>query len=99
MWGYNYYVYIMTNDRRTVLYTGMTNDLRKRTLQHKEKCYKGFTSRYNVDRLVYLERYSSAQEAVAREKQIKAGSRAKKLTLISDFNPEWKDLYYSVEIG
>ncbi len=95
MWGYNYFIYILTNKNNTVLYTGMTNDLRTRIHQHKEKIHKGFTSKYNVDKLVYFERFSHAEEAVNREKQIKGGSRQRKIDLINSFNPDWKDLYYS----
>ena len=93
MWNYNYFVYIITNKNHTVLYTGMTDDLRTRVYQHKEKLYKGFASKYNVKKLVYFERFSHVDDAVAREKQLKAGSRQKKIDLINDFNPEWKDLY------
>ena len=82
----------MGNKGRNVLYTGVTNDLRRRTAEHKEKVNKGFTARYNVDRLVYLEEYSDINRAIAREKQIKAGSRAKKLSLIQSMNPEFLDL-------
>jgi putative endonuclease len=95
MWNYNYFVYILTNKNNTVLYTGMTNDLRTRVYQHKEKIYKGFTARYNVDKLVYFERFSHADEAVAREKQLKAGNRKRKIELIEGMNPEWTDLYFT----
>jgi len=93
MWNYNYFVYIITNKNHSVLYTGMTDDLRTRVYKHKIKFYKGFASNYNVDKLVYFERFTHADEAVAREKQIKAGSRQKKIDLINEFNPEWNDLY------
>lgn len=98
MWNYNYFIYILTNKNHTVLYTGMTRDLRTRVYEHKEKLHKGFTARYNVDKLVYFERFSHAEEAVEREKQIKAGSRKKKLDLINRFNPDWIDLYKTEEI-
>lgn len=88
-----YYTYITTNKNHTVLYTGMTNDLRRRLWEHKNKVNPGFTKRYNVDKLVYFETFATATEAIDREKQIKAGSRAKKLTLINGLNPEWQDLY------
>jgi putative endonuclease len=88
-----YYVYITTNKNNTVLYTGMTNDLIRRVLEHKEKKKKGFTSRYNVVKLVYYEILESASGAISREKQIKAGSRQKKIDLINSMNPEWSDLY------
>ena len=93
-----YYVYIMTNKTNNVLYTGMTNDLVRRVWEHKEKLIKGFTSRYNITKLVYYEIFATAYDAIAREKQIKAGSRQKKLDLINKVNPEWKDLYDDGEI-
>ena len=93
MWGYNFFIYILTNKNNTVLYTGVTKDLRERVYQHKEKLVKGFTQKYNVDKLVYHERFSHIDEAIAREKQIKAGSRQKKIDLINSLNPEWIDLY------
>ncbi len=88
-----FYVYIMTNLRHTVLYTGVISDLKKRVYQHKHKLVEGFTSKYNVIKLVYYQIAQDATTAISREKQIKAGSRAKKLELINSLNPEWKDLY------
>ena len=88
-----YCVYIVANERRTVLYTGVTGDLKKRIWEHKQKLAKGFTSRYNIDRLVYYETSGNPLSAIAREKQIKSGSRAKKIALIEAFNPEWRDLH------
>ncbi len=88
-----YYVYIMTNLTRTVLYTGVTSDLRKRVFEHKEKLIPGFTGRYNVNRLVFYEMTPDVKSAIAREKQIKGGSRAKKIFLVSTMNPDWEDLY------
>ena len=96
MWGYNYFIYILTNKNHAVLYTGVTNDLRERVYQHKEKLVKGFTKKYNVDKLVYYEHFTHIDEAIAREKQIKAGSRKKKIDLINSLNPEWKDLWDEV---
>ena len=96
MWGHNYFIYILTNKNNTVLYTGVTNDLRERVYQHKEKLIKGFTKKYNVDKLVYFERFSHIEEAIAREKQIKAGSRQKKIDLINSINPKWHDLYNEI---
>jgi putative endonuclease len=93
-----YFIYSMTNKNNTVLYTGMTNDLTRRVREHKEKQIKGFTSRYNITKLVYYEIFGSAYDAISREKQIKAGSRHKKLNLINDANPEWKDLYHEGDI-
>jgi len=88
----HYYMYILTNKVNTVLYTGMTNNLEGRVYQHKTKEVEGFTSKYNVNKLVYYEEFSSPMEAIAREKQIKAGSRLKKVKLIESFNKEWNDL-------
>jgi putative endonuclease len=82
-----YFVYIMTNKNNTVLYTGMTNDLARRVWEHKEKQIKEFTSRYNITKLVYYEIFGTAYDAISREKQIKAGSRQKKLDLINNENP------------
>ena len=88
-----YFVYIMTNKNNSVRYTGMTNNLIKRVYQHKEKLIEGFTKKYNCTKLVYYEIFNDPYNAIAREKQIKAGSRQKKLKLINSFNPAWKDLY------
>ncbi|MGK7903088.1 MAG: GIY-YIG nuclease family protein [Hormoscilla sp.] len=88
-----YYLYIMTNKHNTVLYTGVTNDLQRRVYEHKSKLIAGFTKRYNINKLVYYEIYEDVTEAIAREKQIKAGSRQKKLDLVNSINSEWKDLY------
>ena len=89
----HYYVYINTNRRNTVLYTGITNSLLKRELQHKEKQDKNsFTAKYNVDKLVYFEEYNDVNNAIAREKQIKNLLRRKKIELIEKMNPNWKDL-------
>jgi putative endonuclease len=87
-------VYIITNKRHTVLYTGVTSDLPDRIKKHKEKFYpKSFTAKYNCDKLVWFETFSQIEEAIDREKQIKAGSREKKIQLINALNPEWKDLW------
>jgi putative endonuclease len=85
-------VYIITNKNHTVLYTGMTSNLVKRIYQHKTKFYKGFTSRYNCDQLVYFKEFSGIILAIAYEKKLKAGNRANKEKLINALNPEWKDL-------
>jgi putative endonuclease len=87
------YVYIMTNKRNTVLYTGVTSNLIKRVYEHKEKLVKGFTKKYNINKLVYYEVFDDITNAISREKQIKAGSRKKKIELIESINKEWKDLY------
>ncbi|MFY0653144.1 MAG: GIY-YIG nuclease family protein [Cyclobacteriaceae bacterium] len=90
-------IYILTNKNKTVLYVGVTSDLPTRIHQHKTKVFKSsFTTRYNVDRLVYYEVFHSIEEAIAREKQLKGGSRKKKEELIDKFNPEWKDLYSEI---
>ncbi len=89
---FRYFVYILTNPNNTVLYTGMTNNLEKRTLQHKEKINVSFASKYNINKLVYYEIFATAAEAIAREKQIKGGPRNKKELLIKSINPTWKDL-------
>ena len=86
-------VYIMTNKGHRVLYTGVTSNLFKRVAEHKNKVVAGFTSNYNVTKLVYYEEFNTMEEAIAREKQIKGGSRQKKIDLINSKNPEWKDLY------
>ena len=83
-----YYVYIMTNKIHTVLYTGVTSDLKKRIWEHKEKIIEGFTKKYNINKLIFFEIYNDPENAILREKQIKAGSRAKKLELIKRTNPE-----------
>jgi len=88
-----YYVYIMTNKNNTVLYTGVTNDISKRVYEHKEKIVEGFTKKYSITKLVYLESYNYVNDALAREKQIKAGSRKKKIQLIESINKEHRDLY------
>jgi putative endonuclease len=87
----NYYVYIMTNNSKT-LYTGMTNDLTRRVYEHKQKLTPGFTQKYNITKLVYFEETSDVNAAISREKQIKGWLREKKITLIELMNPEWKDL-------
>ena len=86
-----YYVYIMTNHSKT-LYTGVTNDLQRRVFEHKNKKVPGFTSRYNINKLVYFENSSSSYEAIRREKQIKGWLRSKKIALIESINPNWLDL-------
>jgi putative endonuclease len=88
-----YYVYIMTNARKTVLYTGVTNDLVKRVWQHRNGQSGGFTAKYHCTRLVLYEVFRDSYNAIAREKQIKAGSRRRKVELIEQMNPEWRDLY------
>ena len=88
-----YYVYILTNKASTVLYTGVTNDLQRRVFEHRNHLVPGFTSRFAVDRLVYYEVGGDIFSAIEREKTIKGGSRRKKMALVDEFNPTWRDLY------
>jgi putative endonuclease len=91
-----YYIYIMTNKNNAVFYTGITNDLRRRVYEHKEKMIEGFTKKYNITKLVYYEIFRDANSAILREKQIKGGSRDKKIELVNSMNAEWRDLYYDL---
>jgi putative endonuclease len=86
-----YYVYIMTNRSRT-LYVGVTSDLEQRVYQHKHKLIPGFTSKYNINMLVWYESFTSIEEAIRGEKQLKGWLRAKKVALIEAINPRWEDL-------
>jgi putative endonuclease len=88
-----YCVYIMTNTHNTVLYTGVTDDLQRRVLEHRSGTGSAFTKKYNLNKLVYYESGEDVKTAIFREKQIKAGSRQKKVDLITSLNPEWKDLF------
>ena len=83
----------MTNRKNIVLYTGVTNNLRRRVYEHKEKLVKGFTKKYNITKLVYCEVFDRIEDAIMREKQIKGGSRQKKIDLINSMNKDWRDLY------
>jgi len=87
-----YYVYIMTNQGNSTLYTGITNDLKRRIYEHKEKLVEGFTKKYNLIKLVYYEIYDDTEAAICREKQLKGGSRQNKLNLINRMNPDWREL-------
>ncbi len=89
----HYYIYIVTNKKNTVLYTGVTNNLRRRVYEHKEKLVEGFTKKYNITKLVYCEVFDRIEDAIMREKQIKGGSRQKKIDLINSMNKDWRDLY------
>ena len=82
----------MTNKNNTVIYTGVTNDLYRRVSEHKNKAIKGFTEKYNVIKLIYYETFDGPYDAISREKQIKAGSRKRKIDLIKNMNPDFKDL-------
>ena len=87
-----YYVYILASKRYGTLYIGVTNNLLKRVWEHKEKLVPGFTAEYAVDQLVYFEKYSDVNEALAREKQLKNWKRQWKINMINEHNPEWNDL-------
>ena len=90
-------VYIMTNVIHSVLYVGVTSDLKKRVYEHKTNFYpESFTSKYNLHKLVFYESFHLIDIAIAREKQLKGGSRKRKEELINALNPGWKDLYYEV---
>ncbi len=87
------FIYIITNKNNTTLYTGVTTDIIKRIWEHKQKMAPGFTKKYNIDKLVYYEVFDNIEQAIEREKQIKAGSRQKKLELIESINKDYNDLY------
>ena len=91
-----YHVYILTNEHNHVLYTGVTNDLKRRVSDHKRRSRTGFTRMYNATKLVYYEVFSLPETAIMREKQLKGGSRKKKVDLINSRNPEWQDLYDTI---
>ncbi len=86
-------VYILASQRNCTLYTGVTSDLLKRVSEHRAALKPGFTTKYEVDRLVYFETFEDMVSAIAREKQIKGGSRSKKLKLVEGSNPQWRDLF------
>lgn len=92
MGGRTFYVYILANSHRNVLYLGVTNNLKRRLKEHRDGINKGFSKRYNVHYLMYYEAFSRVRPAIKREKQIKKWYRHQKDALISNFNPEWKDL-------
>lgn len=89
--SYNYFVYILTNKSGT-LYIGVTNNLERRIYEHKHKLFKGFTKKYNIDKLIHQEHFNNINDAINREKQLKGWRREKKIKLINQFNPKWKDL-------
>lgn len=94
--GKQYYVYILTNFKNTVLYTGITNDLIRRIYEHKQKIVPGFTQKYNVDKLVYFEIFQDPENAIRREKTIKNLLRSKKIELIKINNPDFSDPYETI---
>jgi putative endonuclease len=91
-----YYVYILTNYTNSTLYIGVTNNLAKRTYEHKNKLVDSFTKKYNMTKLVYFEVFDDIENALVREKQLKAGSRKKKLDLINQINSQFEDLYENI---
>ncbi len=92
------FIYIMTNKNNTTLYVGVTSNLPKRVMEHQQGKYENsFTSRYNLHKLVYWESFQEIGDAIAREKQLKAGSRQKKLDLINSANPQWRDLHDEIK--
>lgn len=92
-----FYTYILTNKNHTVLYIGVTNDLKRRLKQHKQKSNKGFTGKYNVEKLVYFESSPYVENAIKREKQLKKWNRSWKENLINEMNPEWNDLSWMLD--
>jgi len=91
-----YYVYMLSNKTDSTIYVGVTNNLIRRIYEHKNKLIDGFTKRYNVDKLVYFEVFDSIEEAIKQEKQLKAGSRQKKMDLVNKNNIHWNDLYEDI---
>ena len=91
-----YYIYIMTNRYKRVLYTGVTNNIIRRVYEHKHNVADGFTKRYNAHYLIYYEIFDNIEAAINREKQIKSWKRKRKITLIEGFNPQWHDLYEEI---
>lgn len=92
-----FYTYILTNKNHTVLYIGVTSDLKRRLKQHKQKSNKGFTGKYNVEKLLYFESSPYVENAIKREKQLKKWNRAWKENLINEMNPDWNDLSWMID--
>ncbi|MBI2979711.1 MAG: GIY-YIG nuclease family protein [Chloroflexi bacterium] len=88
-----YYVYILANRTNVALYIGVTNDLKRRVYEHKQKLVKGFPEKYGIDKLVYYEMFNDPENAILREKRLKGGSRARKNRLVESMNHQWRDLY------
>ena len=97
MRDYHYYVYILTREKNSVFYVGITNNLVRRVYEHKMGLVEGFTKKYNIKKLVYFEEFNDVYLAIAREKLIKKWKRRYKINAIESINPEWKDLYYGLE--
>jgi putative endonuclease len=93
------WVYIITNKNNTVLYTGVTSNLQKRMNEHKNKTHKGFATKYNCEKLVYIQEFSEINQAIEYEKRLKAGNRARKEKLINTQNPDWNDLSEEMTLG
>lgn len=96
MWNYNFYTYIAASPNNKALYIGLTNDLKRRMYEHKNKLVPGFTVKYNIIKLVYYEHYTNINDAIKREKNLKKWKREWKNELITKVNPEWKDLYEGI---
>jgi len=96
MSGRTYFVYILANKKKGTLYIGVTNNLLRRVLEHKDKIIKGFTSKYDVNKLVYYEMFGNVNYAIQREKRLKEWHRDWKIRLIEENNKEWKDLFYDL---
>ena len=94
----NYYVYIITTWNHSVLYVGVTNDLKRRIYEHKNKLIEGFTKKYNVKKLVYFEKFYRINDAIKREKELKGWTRERKNALVDSINPKWLDLSIEYEI-
>ena len=92
----SYYAYILTNKRNGTLYTGVTNDLLRRVIEHKRKINPGFTNRYNITKLVWFEQTTDIRGAIEKEKQMKRWRRKWKIELIEEINSAWKDLFYEI---
>ncbi|MFN3773829.1 GIY-YIG nuclease family protein [Cloacibacterium normanense] len=91
------FIYILTNKNHTTLYVGVTSHIVQRINQHRDKYFlKSFSAKYNLDKLVYYEAFQEIGDAIGREKQLKAGSRQKKINLINSLNPDWKDLFEEI---
>lgn len=93
-----YYVYILANQTNRVLYTGITGNVDKRIMEHRGKVFEGFTKKYNVSKLVYIEQFFNPTDAIAAEKKIKGWTRVKKIQLIEAQNPEWEDRFYMFKL-
>ena len=91
-----YYVYIMANQRDGTIYIGVTNNLARRVYEHREKLFRGFSSTYDTNRLAYYEPYADVRDAIKREKQLKKWKRVWKIDLIEQSNPEWRDLWFTL---